>query len=222
MRTGRLYLPIEVDVRLPQTFRKLIPCSAAIFLAIVLSCGGTVGKSNSAASGSDPACNCTPEEPASSDYRHDAKHVPLPDGTTPEEIDVNSILSWPVGAAPAFDAPRSGRELQLFHVAQAFLQSATIVPGDCDIHLEISQTADRTAPRVIVETPIDTEYCPARQATFSGLAQHGFTLSTTSGDLPQVVPVSVLGLAFQDFEHNRGSNFVATPWELHPAIVTLQ
>lgn len=207
-------------MRLPQTWTRLSLCSAAIFLAIALSCGGTVGKSNNNSS-SDPACNCTPSEPASSDYRHDAKHVPLPD-TTPQEIDVNTILSWPATAAPAFDAPRTGRENQLFHVAQAFLQSATIVPGDCDIHFEISQTSARNAPRVIVETPVDSEYCPARQAAFSALARQGVTLSMTSGDLPQPLPVSVLGLAFQDFEHNRGSQFVATPWELHPAIVTFQ
>ena len=31
--------------------------------------------------------------------------------------------------------------------------------------------------------------------------------------------VDVLGLAFEDFEHDRGH--VATLWELHPAIVTL-
>jgi hypothetical protein len=30
-----------------------------------------------------------------------------------------------------------------------------------------------------------------------------------------------LGLAFEDFDHNRGSAQVATIWELHPAIVNL-
>jgi hypothetical protein len=28
-------------------------------------------------------------------------------------------------------------------------------------------------------------------------------------------------MAFEDFEHNRGSAQVATLWELHPAIVTI-
>ncbi|HYL12778.1 MAG TPA: hypothetical protein VEV41_07070 [Terriglobales bacterium] len=35
------------------------------------------------------------------------------------------------------------------------------------------------------------------------------------------LPVDVVGLAFQDFEHNRGTLQVATEWELHPAIVTV-
>jgi hypothetical protein len=38
---------------------------------------------------------------------------------------------------------------------------------------------------------------------------------------PQALPVAVLGMAFEDFEHNRGSAQVATLWELHPAIVTI-
>lgn len=29
----------------------------------------------------------------------------------------------------------------------------------CDVHSEISQTADKSAPRVIVETPVDSEFC---------------------------------------------------------------
>jgi hypothetical protein len=203
-------------VGFPLNWNKFLLGSTVLFVAIVMSCGGTVGKNNSGG-----VCDCTPEEAASTDYRHDAKHVPLPD-MTPQEIDVNTILSWPVTSAFAFTAPRSGREDQLFHIAQAFLQLAQVIPGDCDLHLEISQTADRNAPRIIVETPVDAEYCSARQSISSALAQHGFTMNTTSGDLPEALPVSVLGLAFQDFEHNRGSNHVSTPWELHPAIVTLQ
>jgi hypothetical protein len=30
---------------------------------------------------------------------------------------------------------------------------------DCDVHFEISQTADKNPPRVIVETPVDSEFC---------------------------------------------------------------
>jgi hypothetical protein len=44
--------------------------------------------------------------------------------------------------------------------------------------------------------------------------QHG-------GDLAQPLPVSVLGLPFEDFEHGRGSPQVSTVWEIHPAIVIL-
>ena len=136
------------------------------------------------------------------------------------EIDVNTMLSWKQDLALPPDAPRSGRELQVFHIGLAYLQNASVNSGDCDVHMEISQTSDKNAPRVVVETPVDSEYCSARRKLQSMLAQHGFTLDTThGGDLPEAIPVDVLGLAFEDFEHNRGSAQVATVWELHPAIV---
>src|SRR6266481_3969623 len=93
---------------------------------------------------------------------------------------------------------------------------------DCDVDLEISQTADRNAPRVIVETPVDSEFCSARKNIQSQLAQHGFSLDVEhGGELPQALPADILGMAFEDFEHNRGSGQVATLWELHPATVNL-
>ena len=167
-------------------------------------------------------CNCLPVEPDIADYRHSAKHIPLP-STTPQEITVNDILSWPQGS-PVLppDAPRTGRELEVFHVAQAFLQNASVNAADCDVHLEISQTADKTAPRVIVETPVDSEYCSARKNIQGQLSQRGFQLDAThGGELPQPLAAQVTGMAFEDFEHNRGSAQVSTLWELHPAVVTL-
>lgn len=164
-------------------------------------------------------CNCLPLEPDALDYRHAAKHVPLPNGT-PQEIDVNTILTWPQDPILPIDQPRIGRELQLMHVATAYLENASLNTGDCDIHLEISQTPDKNAPRVVVETPVDTEYCTARQNLQNQLKQQGFQLdSQHGGELPRPLRVSVLGLPFEDFEHGRGSAQVATLWELHPAIV---
>ena len=94
--------------------------------------------------------------------------------------------------------------------------------ADCDVHFEISPTADKSASRVIVETPVDSEYCTARQNAQAQLAKHGFKLdSQHGGELPLALPVEVLGLAFEDFDHNRGSAQVATIWELHPATVNL-
>lgn len=165
-------------------------------------------------------CKCLPIEPDIADYRHQAKHVPLPN-ETPQEITVADILSWPQNL-PVLPptAPRSGRELQLFHIAQAYLQNASVNSGDCDVVFEISGTPDKTAPRVIVETPVDSEYCSARRNIQAQLAQHGFKLDPQhGGELSQPVAVQVTGLAFEDFEHNRGP--VATLWELHPAIVTV-
>jgi len=166
-------------------------------------------------------CNCLPIEPDIADYRHLAKHVPIPN-VTAQEITVDVILGWPQDLALPPDSPRAGRELQVFHVAQAFLQNASVNSGDCDIHLEISATSDKNSPRVVVETPVDSEYCTARHSIQSQLVRHGFRLDAQhGGELPQAIPAEVLGMAFEDFEHDRGSGQVATVWELHPATVNL-
>jgi len=172
-------------------------------------------------SGND-ICNCLPLEPEAADYRHLAKHVPLPQ-VTPTEITVQTILSWPQTLFLPPDAPRTGRENQLFHVRTAYLQNASINSADCDIHLEISAGPGRNLPRVVVETPIDSEYCSARQQIQAALKAHGFVLDVQhGGELQQPFLVEVTGLAFEDFEHpnGRGSPQVATLWEIHPAIVT--
>jgi hypothetical protein len=166
-------------------------------------------------------CKCLPIEPDILDFRHVAKHVPIPNNAA-QEIGVDSILSWTQDAFVAPDAARTGRELQVFHVANAFLQQASVNAADCDVHIEISQTADKNAPRVIVETPVDGEFCSSRKNIQTQLANHGFRLdSQHGGELPQALPAEVLGLAFEDFDHNRGSVHVETIWELHPATVNL-
>ena len=168
-------------------------------------------------------CGCAPLEPDAADYRHAAKHVALPDGV-PQEIDITTIFSWPEDSIPLpIDQPRTGRELQLVHVALAFLQNASINPGDCDVHMELSAVADKKAPRVVVETPVDAEYCSARQSLQSQLKKNGFQLDIQhGGEIPQPLRVTVLGLPFEDFEHGRGSAQVSTLWEIHPAKVTTE
>lgn len=167
-------------------------------------------------------CNCLPLLPDISDYRHAAKHVPLPNGT-PQQITVDTILSWPQTPVLPPEQPRFGRELQLVQVARAYLVNASVNPSDCDIHMEIAQIASKTAPRVIIETPVDQEYCANRQYIQSHLQQMGFQLDVShGGDLVAPVPVSVLGLPFEDFEHpqQRGTVYVATLWEIHPAVIS--
>jgi hypothetical protein len=165
-------------------------------------------------------CKCLPLEPDIADYRHAAKHVPIPN-IAAQEVSVDIVLTWPQDPFIPPDAPRMGRELDVFHIANAFLQSASVNAVDCDVSMEISQTADKSSSRMTVETPVDSEYCSARQSLQAQLKQHGFRLdSQHGGELPQALPVDVLGMAFEDFEHNRGP--VATLWEIHPAIVTLQ
>ncbi len=125
--------------------------AAVTFLAIALSCGGNPAPSPPAATPppapsplspapapASPAfaydvCHCTPTSPESGDYRHAAKHVDLP-AMQPQVVTVDEILQWAQGPAPAANAPRSGRELQLFQIPRAYLQNVYINPGDCDIH----------------------------------------------------------------------------------------
>jgi len=165
-------------------------------------------------------CKCLPLEPDIADYRHAAKHVPIPN-IVPQEVSVEIILTWSQDPFIPPDAPRTGRELEVFHIANAFLQKVSVNALDCDVSMEISQTADKSSPRMIVETPVDSEYCAARQNLQAQLKKYGFRLdSQHGGELPQGLPMDVVGMAFEDFEHNRGP--VATLWELHPAIVTLQ
>jgi len=167
-------------------------------------------------------CKCLPIEPDIADYRHIAKHVPIPSMTPVETTVSDIILHWYQDPFVPVDAPRTGRELQVFHIAKAFLQQASVNAADCDVHFEISDTADKNAGRVVVETPVDSEYCSARQNAQSQLAKHGFRLdSQHGGELPTALPVEVLGLAFEDLDHNRGSAQIATIWELHPAVVTI-
>jgi hypothetical protein len=164
-------------------------------------------------------CKCLPLEPDIADYRHAAKHVAIANRVA-QEVSVEIILTWSQDIFIPPDAPRMGRELEVFHIANAFLQSASVNALDCDVSMEISQTADKSSSRMIVETPVDSEYCSARQHLQAQLKQHGFRLdSQHGGELPQALPVDVVGMAFEDFEHDRGP--VATLWELHPAIVTL-
>ncbi len=171
-------------------------------------------------------CKCTPLEPDIADYRHAEKHMPIP-VMAPTEITIDTIYTWPQTDPGSIDPPRTGVELQVFHVAVAFLQEVSINPEDCDVGFEISQTADKNARRVIVETPVDTEFCSARKNIQSQLAQHGFRLDAQhGGELPQALPADVIGMGFLDFDHSaiglqRGSAQVATLWELHPATVSL-
>ena len=197
---------------------KFVLQGVLLFVILNLSCSGIKDISQAIAK---DICGCLPLEPDAVDYRHAAKHVPLPSGT-PQEIDVTTILSWTQDPILPIDQPRTGRELQLVHVAKAFLENATVNPGDCDVHLEISQVADKNAPRVVIETPVDSEFCSARQNIQAQLKKHGFQLDVQhGGDLQQPLAVDVLGLPFEDFEHGRGSAQVSTLWEIHPAIVTI-
>lgn len=187
---------------------------------LLLSCGGHQSQVDQTQL---DLCNCTPAGPDSGDFRHNQKHVPLPN-IAAQDITVATMLTWPQTPVPTADAPRSGRELKLFHIGNAFVQRTFEVLSDCDIHLEISDVADKSASRAIAEIPSDAEYCQTRQNFQAQLAAHNFTIGTDQnlGEVDPALPIDVTGLAFEDNPHSaRGSALVKTIWELHPAKVTL-
>jgi hypothetical protein len=189
---------------------------AAVLLLLQWSCGGLETRTQ------PDLCVCTPAVSPDEDFRTLAKHVDLPQKKA-IEISVRHILNFPrIKPPPGFEAPRTGRELNLYHVGNAFVQFVQLMPGDCDIHIEISASADKDAPRVIVETPHTASYCSARHNLAAQLNAHGVVVDNAAWDLNPPLPAEVLGLAFQDENHQRGTPQVATIWELHPAIVTLK
>ena len=193
-----------------------------LFAWLTLSCGGL----NLGALQPQDICQCSPLG-LGIEYRHAEKHVPI-SGFPALDLTVTTMYTWTQTQPTQIDPPRQGMELQAYDMSAVFLQEAHINSEDCDIHLEISDTANKLAQRVIVETPVETGFCGARKNIQTQLAQHGFTLDAThGGELPQGLAADVVGMAFQDFDHTaiglgRGSAQVQTVWELHPATVTLK
>ena len=167
-------------------------------------------------------CACKPTHITKDDWRIEFKNGDLPAGE-PEQTSVKAILSWPEGSEPGPRTPRSGKELRLYRIPRAYLQTVFFRKSDCDLHLEISETSDKSAPRMIVETPGATEYCPARTQIYTDLQRRGIAVTDLNQELASPLPVQIVGVPFRDQAHPvwfaRGSDKVATLWELHPAIV---
>src|ERR1700737_3391770 len=87
-------------------------------------------------------CQCVPIEPDIADYRHLAKHVAISNIPAQDITVAGIILSWPQDPVILPDALRSGHETEVFHIPNAFLQNASVNAVDCDVVMEISQTAD--------------------------------------------------------------------------------
>jgi len=134
-------------------------------------------------------------------------------------------MAWPEGTEPRRRGPRSGRELILYRISKAYLQTVFFRSSDCDLHLEISEDPGKGAPRMIVETPGTSEYCSPRASLFEDLERRGITITDVNQELAQPLPAEVVGVAFRDQAHPmwfaRGSDKVTTLWELHPAIVKI-
>jgi hypothetical protein len=203
----------------------------SLFLALSLACMLSLGACD------DPArpgnrkgkpistvllCHCEPAHITKDDWRIEYKNGPLPH-LEPEETTVAAILAWPEGPEPGARTPRSGPELKMYRIRRAYMQTVFLRKGDCDLHIEISDQPDNTAPRMIVETPGRPDYCTARTSIYADLQHRGITITDLNQELSPAIPVVVEGVAFRDQAHTvwfaRGSDRVKTLWEIHPAIV---
>ena len=169
-------------------------------------------------------CTCAPTHITKDDWRIEFKNGSLPK-VEPVEATTAEVLQWPEGAEPGRRSARTGRELPLYRIGKAYLQTVFFRSSDCDLHLEISEEAGKNAPRMIVEIPGTAEYCSPRTTLFADLQQAGVTITDLNQELSQPLQVEVVGVAFRDQAHPvwfaRGSDKVATLWELHPAIVKI-
>jgi hypothetical protein len=169
-------------------------------------------------------CACKPTHITKDDWRIEFKNGDLPNGE-PEQTTVAAILTWPEGPEPGPRTPRSGNELKLYRIPKAYLQTVFFRKSDCDLHLEVSEISDKNAPRMIIETPGATEYCPARTQVYAELQRRGIPVTDLNQELASPLPVQIIGVPFRDQAHPvwfaRGSDRVATLWELHPAIVKM-
>ena len=169
-------------------------------------------------------CNCRPTHITKDDWRIEYKNGSLP-RLDPEEVTVAAIVAWPEGPEPEARAPRSGAELKMWRIRRAYMQTAFLREGDCDLHIEISEQPDKNAARMIVETPGTSVYCAARTAMFADLQRHGIALTDLNQELSPPLPVEIEGVAFRDQAHTvwfaRGSDRVKTLWEIHPAMVKM-
>jgi len=169
-------------------------------------------------------CSCRPTHIAKDDWRIEFKNGTLPQGPA-QEVTVAAILLWPQGPEPGARTPRSGRELTLYQVQKAYLQSVFLRKSDCDMHMEVSEQPDKNAPRMIIETPGTSDYCESRSSMFEALERHRITLSDLNQELSPPLTVEITGVPFRDQAHPawfaRGSAKVITLWELHPAMGTI-
>lgn len=169
-------------------------------------------------------CDCKPTHITKDDWRIEYKNGALP-ALQPEDTTVAAILAWPEGAEPGPRTPRSGPELKMYRIRQAYMQTVFLRKGDCDLHIEISEQPDKNAPRMIVETPGTSTYCAARTKMYADLQHRRISLTDLNQELSPPVLVEVEGVAFRDQAHTvwfaRGSDRVKTLWEIHPAIVRI-
>ena len=137
-------------------------------------------------------CKCLPIEPDIADYRHLAKHVPIPN-IAAQEVSVEIILTWSQDPVIPPDAPRTGRELEVFHIASAFLQNASVNAVDCDVVMEISQIADKSSSMTTSQsTALTLAFCKNAKVSLKNLkfAPSSWRVGGITGSCDQVRMIS--------------------------------
>lgn len=181
-----------------------------------------------------PFCSCTPTTDHGDQYRDGTKHHRPDPGFEATPLTVAQMLEWanPPGAAEKkvrqTDAPIDEREGD-YYALTGYLWAAHIERNDCDWHLELADSADPTAPRVLVEVTNDRWNAPAQRAVYAFMRdRHKSTRPGASVKFRSAPKVAVVGRAFWDGHHymardpkrgnQHGGALVGTLWELHPVV----
>src|SRR5438094_6940494 len=138
-----------------------------------------------------------------------------------DHLSVRQLVAWNVPAAARSDDTIDVRERGVYRLT-GYVRLAKISPDDCDLHLQVSDTATGNGPQIIAEIPptdVDLQREVARLVGGVSTRPHRF-------DGALAVPLTITGYAFVDQEHAtkipskrghaRGTAAVATVWQIHP------
>ena len=162
--------------------------------------------------------------------RWQLKQRPKPQSlSTAKVISLDTILGWaiPAGHTDHDEGAIPPREPKLYRVS-GFVRLIKQDPVDCDFHLELADSGDPQAKRVIVEIPATQK---ALQQKAAGMFNLSGSAHKHSYNGPNARAVTVTGYAFIDLSHqcrtlptagcNHGTARVQTIWEIHP-VFTLE
>lgn len=176
-------------------------------------------------------CTCTPGTKPDHQYRYSMKHRAAPENVSSIASSIPTVLSWPnppgsvTSKTREVDALQDERELDTFTVA-GYVWLAKIEANDCDIHMEISDSNEADAPRIIVEVPYGTD---AWNAAYAFIRERKLKFKQgTIAKWNSPAKIVVMGYAFWDGHHwmasnpkkgnKHGSPLVGTLWEIHPVL----
>ena len=128
------------------------------------------------------------------------------------------------------NTPVAGTDEDTIYHLTAFVMRVKLSTDDCDIHMEVADTPDPAAPRIIVEVPptlASVQNLVARLLGRATIPTGGKTYTATSA-----VRLFFMGYGFFDVSHltndgnkaghNHGTAHVATILELHPVFAVMR